>query len=71
MRLSDIYNVRECPRCKSDDISVVDCRLSGGLFNRTRKCNNCNYLYHTIEVFVGQDFVKVRNALKQIEYDQA
>ena len=71
MTLNDIYNVRKCPRCNSEKIDVVDCRMSGGMFNRTRLCKDCNYRYHTIEVFVGQDFVKVRNALKQIEYDRA
>lgn len=43
-----------CPKCKSDDLVVVDSRPNAGTVRRRRVCNVCGERFSTVEI--GKEF---------------
>ena len=39
-----------CPKCKSDNLKIIDTRPSGGITRRRRICLDCNVRLSTLEV---------------------
>ncbi len=39
-----------CPKCKSEDVYVVDSRSSRETTWRRRECSRCNHRFNTMEV---------------------
>ena len=39
----------QCPKCSSDNLSVVDSRGDGGSIRRRRQCQDCTYRFSTYE----------------------
>jgi transcriptional regulator NrdR family protein len=44
-----------CPKCGSEDSSVIDCRArNDGKFRRRRACYDCRHRFTTIEVDINE-----------------
>lgn len=56
-----------CPKCKSERISVIDSRPATDLVRRRRKCDDCGARFSTVEI--DADFYEVK--IKKLQTESA
>lgn len=61
-----------CPKCKKEDISVIDSRDAeeGKAIRRRRECNKCKYRFTTFERSEKSNFVVVKKDGARERYDR-